>query len=288
MTMRVSPSIALRGIAPLALVALLGHAASADLTVTLTSSPSGGQYQPKNIVAVWIEDAGGNFVKTIGRWAATRKQYLVAWNQKAGTNDVDAVSGATRTSHLQPLIVKWNLRDRTNTVVPDGNYVVRMESADQNAGSAGQNNQGTFPFTVGPNAQKQTGLSGGGFSGVTVDYNLLANSCGNGTVEAGETCDGSCVTSCPDLGIQCYESVVVGSASACNAECITMEITYCSDGDGCCPAGCDGMDAECPGGNGSGSDGGSNDLGGCDTSGGAGWLPFGLFGAALLLFRRRV
>ena len=204
--MRVSPRIALFVVAVLAVIGT--RSASADLTVTLTSSPSNNGYQPKNIVAVWIEDSNGTFIKTIGRWAGTRIQYLIGWRQKAGTNDVDAVSGATRTSHMIPLVAKWNLKDKNGNVVPDGNYVVRVESTDGNVGSAGQNNQGSFPFTVGPTPQKQTGLSNGGFSNVTVDYNLQANTCGNGSVDAGETCDGQCVTECPDLGIQCYESVV--------------------------------------------------------------------------------
>jgi len=271
---------------PVAMVALLGQPAFADLSVTATSTAPGGQYAPKNIDAIWIEDGNGNFVKTIGRWAGTRIQYLLAWRGKAGTNDMDAVSGATRTSHQQPLVAKWNLRDRNNNVVPDGTYVVRMETADQNSGSTAQNHEGSFTFTVGPTAQKQTGLSNGGFIDVTVDYNLLANSCGNGAVEAGETCDGNCVTECADLGIQCFESVVVGSAAACSAQCVAMEIKYCSDDDNCCPAGCDGMDSDCPGGNNGG--GGGDDLGGCETShGDASWWPFALLGAALLWLRRR-
>ena len=50
------------------------------------TSPAGGQYMPKNIVAVWIETSNGTFVKTIGCWADARRSHLVAWVAKAGTS----------------------------------------------------------------------------------------------------------------------------------------------------------------------------------------------------------
>ncbi len=260
---------------------LCGNAA-ADVSVTLTSTESGGQYAPKNIVAVWIEDANGTFVKTIGRWANLRKTDLSTWIGKAGGADTDAISGATRTSHQLPLNAKWNLRNRTQQVMPDGNYVVKMESTD-----TGANHVGSFPFVKGPTPQKQRGLTSGGFLTVTVDFGLLSNTCGNGIVEAGETCDGNCSVTCPDLGIKCFASAVIGAD--CNVECMTAQIFDCVDGDGCCPEGCDGMDAECPGGNGgSGSGGGgTQDLSSCDTGSGASWWPFALGFAVLLLRRRR-
>jgi len=263
------------------LVVAGARTASADLSVTFTTTDSGGTYTPKNIVAAWIEDANGTFVKTIGRWAATRKSDLTTWTGKAGANDADAISGATRTSHAIPLTAKWNLRDRNQQLMPDGNYVVRIESTEK-----GPRNVGSFPFVKGATPQKQTGLSNGGFTSVTVDYALLSNSCGNGSTDPGETCDGNCPATCMDLGLMCFQRIRQGAD--CNVECTTVPITECLDGDGCCPDGCDGMDAECPGGN-SGGGGGSDaeDLGGCETSdAGAGWLLAGLLGA-IAFWRRR-
>ncbi|MCX5747151.1 MAG: DUF2271 domain-containing protein, partial [Proteobacteria bacterium] len=146
-----------------------------SLVVTFTSSPTaggGGQYAPKNVDAVWIEGpTAGVFVKTIGRWAATRKGSLVAWKTAAGVNDADAVSGATQATYATPhTTMAWDLKNIAGTVIPDGTYTVRMESTDLNANTAGQNNQGTFTFVKGPTAQNQTGLTNGGFSNVTITF----------------------------------------------------------------------------------------------------------------------
>jgi hypothetical protein len=265
----------------IALLVIGANTASADLVVTFTSSNSGGTYQPKNIVAAWIEQSNGTFVKTIGRWAGIRKADLTTWTGKAGANDTDAISGATRTSHDLPLMAKWNLRDKAQQVMPDGTYVLKIESTEK-----GARNVGTFTFTKGPTPQKQTGLANGGFTNVTVDFGLLSNACGNGATDPGETCDGNCPTECMDLGIQCFQRNRLGSD--CNVECITEPIVECLDGDGCCPEGCDGMDAECPGGN-TGGGGGEDppELSGCDAGGpSAGWLLVGLFGA-IVVWRKR-
>jgi hypothetical protein len=69
------------------------------------------------------------------------------------------------------------------------------------------------------------------------NHDMPAVVCGNGTVEAGETCDGAnCPTSCP--AVQCVTSVLVGAAATCDARCDTQPITACQSGDGCCPVGC--------------------------------------------------
>jgi hypothetical protein len=145
-------------------------ASASRLQLGVTTTPSGGPYEPQNIVAVWIEDPAGTIVKTIDRWANTRKQHLVAWTIAAGANDVDAVSGATRQDHATPLAITWDLTDRNNVVVPDGTYTVRMESTDLNANQAAQNNQGTFTFVKGPAPDTRTGLSNGGFVDVSIQF----------------------------------------------------------------------------------------------------------------------
>ncbi|MBX7098444.1 MAG: DUF2271 domain-containing protein [Myxococcaceae bacterium] len=139
------------------------------LTVSFTTTPAGGGYNPKNIVAVWIQDSNGAFVKTIGRWAGTRKSHLVAWNQSAGSGDADAVSGATRPNHSATLNVTWDLKNKAGAVVPDGKYTIRMETCDANSSSASQNNQGTFTFTKGSAPSTQT-TSGGGHNAVNINF----------------------------------------------------------------------------------------------------------------------
>lgn len=240
--------------------------AAGSLTITYTTQPHGGPYAPRNIVAVWVTDAAGTFVKTIDRYAATRKSHLVAWTTAAGAADADAVSGATRTAHGQ-LTRTWDLTNRAGAEIPDGTYTVRLELADSNATTAGQNDQGTFTFVKGPSPQTQSGLTSGGFTGVTLAYTpgAVSPTCGNGTVDAGETCDGaSCPTSCAATGDACQVNTLGGSAAACTAACAVVAITACADGDGCCPSGCTALDdMDCDGA------AGPTDLtGGCTTGGG--------------------
>jgi hypothetical protein len=138
------------------------------LDVAFDTTSNGGQYAPKNIVAVWIERADGSFVKTIGRWAGTRRSHLIAWEQGSG-DDVDAVSGATRSSHSTRLSVHWDFKDRSGALVPDGAYSIRMELADSNAFIPQQNRQGSFALQKNGSASMQS-TSGGGFMNVTIDY----------------------------------------------------------------------------------------------------------------------
>ncbi|MBW2731940.1 MAG: hypothetical protein JRH20_06070 [Deltaproteobacteria bacterium] len=78
-------------------------------------------------------------------------------------------------------------------------------------------------------------------------------SCGNGVVEAGESCDtaipatskGTCPLSCDDHEA-CTLDTLTGSA--CTAECSFAPISTCSVAmnDGCCPTGCNSLnDADC-------------------------------------------
>jgi len=264
---------------------LAANAASADVSVTLTTTPNGGQYAPRNVVAVWIEDQAGAFVKTIGRHAGTRKQHLVAWTLKAGTNDVDAVSGATRQDNVAPLTMTWNLRDKAGTLVPDGTYTLRMELADQNSNTAGQNHQGTFTFVKGAAPQLQTALANGGFTNVSIDFQPVVDTCNNGAVDVGETCDpslaGSCPASCAPSADACMPNNLVGAAAACSAECAIQPITACTNDDGCCADGCEATDNDCGGG------GGSGDIeGGCSTGGGGGLLGLAALGLVFVVRRR--
>lgn len=135
------------------------------LKVTFTTSAApAGAFAPKNVVGVWIEN-NGTFVKTIGRWANTRKQYLLGWVAKAGANDIDAVSGATQAAYGS-LTANWNL----GALAGDGVYTVRMELATGDSTATTQNNEGTFTFNRNGTASTQTALTNGGFSSVSITY----------------------------------------------------------------------------------------------------------------------
>lgn len=141
----------------------------AQLKVTYTTTTQAGVFAPRNVVAVWIEDAAGTFVKTIDRHSDIRTQHLVAWRAAAGAGDTDGVSGASRLDHALP-VTKTNKLRKNQVEIPDGTYTIRMESSEVNAVAANENNQGEFTFTKGAVADTQTGLSNGGFTNVTIEF----------------------------------------------------------------------------------------------------------------------
>ena len=61
--------------------------------------------------------------------------------------------------------------------------------------------------------------------------------CGNGFLEAGESCDGNCPVSCNDNNA-CTTDILAGAASTCNAVCSFQTIDSCLNDDGCCASGC--------------------------------------------------
>ncbi len=268
------------------------HAQS--MIAKFSTTPPGGTYMPKNVTVVWVEDSGGTFVKTIGRWANQRKQYLLDWVAKAGPNDADAITSATRADHTLQIMAIWDLKDRSGTVVPDGTYTIRMETADADVTTAAMNHEGTFTFVKGATPQVQTGLTNGGFNVASITYSTAA-ACGNSILDPGETCDppGSCPTSCVASGDACSPNVLVGLAASCTAQCQLQLVTSCADNDGCCPVGCTGAtDSDCPGGSnaGGGAATGSdpnNVQGGCATTSGGSLLVFAGAATALLLRRRK-
>lgn len=126
------------------------------LTVTLTTGPAGGPYAPRNILAIWIEDNSGKFVKTLLAYANTRKTHLNTWEASTTAvnstfNVVDATPGATQSSH-GTRTCQWNGTDYSGKLVADGDYKIRMELTDQNA----TGNTASFTFAKGPTARKLT------------------------------------------------------------------------------------------------------------------------------------
>jgi hypothetical protein len=72
------------------------------------------------------------------------------------------------------------------------------------------------------------------------------NTCGNDVVCGRETCDGDCPFTCEDSD-PCTRNILTGFASQCNVVCISLPLTFCRDGDLCCPTGCaPGNDDDCP------------------------------------------
>ena len=91
-----------------------------------------------NQLAVWIEDADGQMVKTllVTNFTAVRRGYrsrdmsLTEWVKTAdpesmGDAEIDAISAATPSTGR--LVYSWDMTDANGERVPDGIYTIRVE-----------------------------------------------------------------------------------------------------------------------------------------------------------------
>ena len=137
------------------------------LTVTVTTTAYGGTYSPKNVVSVWIQDSSGKFVKSLLVYAVNHLSSLTNWVSNSASNKVDAITGASQTSH-GVRVCQWN---GTNTVTPraimaDGTYTLKLEMSETN--STGK--LGTFTFVKGPDIQTITPTNITGFSNISIKW----------------------------------------------------------------------------------------------------------------------
>lgn len=91
-----------------------------------------------NQLAIWVEDAKGNYVSSIyaSRFTAAggyvrRPVSLSQWTEKsdwknATKEEVDAVTGSTPQPGTQT--VTWNGKDKAGKVVANGTYTIKMEA----------------------------------------------------------------------------------------------------------------------------------------------------------------
>jgi len=135
------------------------------LTVSVVTSTTGGNYSPKHVVAIWVENSAGTFVKTLTVYAEARKYDLTNWNSISGGNVTDATTGATQ-SNFGTIYGSWNGTDSKGVAVPDGTYRLCMELTDK--GSTG--NFSYFTFTKGTVAESQTPSNVPSFSTITIKW----------------------------------------------------------------------------------------------------------------------
>ena len=136
------------------------------LSVSVTTSTANGSFAPKNIVAIWIQDSAGKFVKTMMILAGTRKADLTNWVTSTPVgNSVDAATGATQSSHGTRTCT-WNATNASKVLVVDGTYTVKMEMTESNGGGK----VGTFTFDKGPNGVTLTPTSVPSLSNINIKW----------------------------------------------------------------------------------------------------------------------
>ncbi len=105
---------------------LYGQQNPGTVDIDITTLPNDETFSPKHVLAIWVEDGSGSFVKTLKLRGDKRKGYLYTWNEVTSGNTTDAITGATLSDH-QTHSVSWNCTDVEGAVVSDGTYSVMVE-----------------------------------------------------------------------------------------------------------------------------------------------------------------
>ncbi|MCB9224957.1 MAG: DUF2271 domain-containing protein [Crocinitomicaceae bacterium] len=146
------------------------------LTFSFTQTAHTSYVGTKNVLAVWIEDNNGNFVKSLARYAGSgTSDHLPTWAVNSGgsswncmssaCNTVDAVTGPTLSS-FSTRSFAWNGADVNETVVADGTYKVLIEEC-WNHGTSNKTVR-TFTFSKGATIDDQTPADDGNFTSLSL------------------------------------------------------------------------------------------------------------------------
>ena len=138
--------------------------AGGEVTFTVRTVTENGNFAPRHVLAIWVEDANG-FVKTRKAMANQRIQYLYTWKAVSDFNVVDAITGSTINSH-QTHTVSWDCTDLEGEIVPNGDYDIWIEFTEKHA----QGPLFNLTFTVGPDAQTLTPPDEAHFKDIELEF----------------------------------------------------------------------------------------------------------------------
>jgi hypothetical protein len=142
---------------------------SGTLNFTVNPVSHSGSYGTKYVVAVWIENASGTFIKTKLKYSASKNyDHLGTWTSKSSQNTVDATTGATLTAY-SPLSFSWDGTNVSNTNVADGDYKIWIELAWDKSLTTGKTVT-SYTFTKGPNASHLTPANTTLYTDVAIDW----------------------------------------------------------------------------------------------------------------------
>jgi len=149
-----------------------------NLSFTFTQQPHTSYSGTKNVMAVWIQDANGNFVKTRTRNVGSgTKDHLPTWSVNAGgtaanalgsgCNVVGATTGATYTN-FSTRTVTWDGTDANGNIVADGTYKITIQSTWNHGGSGSATK--SYTFTKGSSTDSQTPADDANFTSVSLTW----------------------------------------------------------------------------------------------------------------------
>jgi hypothetical protein len=143
-------------------------ATDGNVSFTVKTVTYDGDRSPKNIVAIWVEDKDGNFIKTRLLQADKRKEWLLTWNDKSKGSTLDATTGATLDNH-QAHTVGWDCKDESGTLVEDGEYKIVVEFTEAHS----QGPLTSVTFTKGSASEVITPADETNFIDMRLEYTAL-------------------------------------------------------------------------------------------------------------------
>lgn len=147
-------------------ISAISQKTSGTVTFTASTSSNGGEYSPKHVLAIWITNSSGTFIRSMKVMATQRIQYLYKWKTSSGLNTVDAVTGATLLSH-QTHVISWNCTDLNGNQLPDGDYQFWIEFTDDEV----QGPYASYSFSKGTSSVNTNFPNQSKFSNVSIVYN---------------------------------------------------------------------------------------------------------------------
>jgi len=141
------------------------------LTFSVTTTCPSGQFNPRHLVAIWIQSSSvsgssGSFIKTKIRYGSNYLSFLNAWYSASTQNIVDATSGATRNIASETLTFTWNATNTSGSVVADGIYYIWMQMTAANSNGA----TAYVSFTKGPSPETSTPATTGNYSNMNISW----------------------------------------------------------------------------------------------------------------------
>jgi hypothetical protein len=153
-----------------------------NLSFTFTTTAHSGYQGTRNVMAVWIQDNSGAFVKTKLRYAGgNTADHLPTWAVNSGGSSSNCLSGscnivsATTGSTLAGATTKtitWDGTNTSGTLLPDGVYKVTIQQTWDH-GSAGTVTR-SFTFNKGAVDENQTPTADGNFTSMSLNWNASA------------------------------------------------------------------------------------------------------------------
>ena len=140
-----------------------------QLTITFDTSSPGGRFDPRNVHAVWVEKADGTFIKTLDLWGKKRAKHLTKWAAATGDigTEIQARTAATQKAY-GTYSSQWDMKDADGNIVPDGDYMIRLELVSDNA-NKNKYHRASIPFKKSGLIEKIGPLEKGGYSNIVLD-----------------------------------------------------------------------------------------------------------------------